>query len=307
MTVLSRKKQELSPEQAGSYLLGVLLAGVRTGIYRILFNFYVLSQGYEEGLITILITASVMATTASVLPLSYIVDYFGKKESLIFSIAGTILSLVIMVIFPSRLLFLMMNMILGMCQALTQVSIGPAETRLMTLLDRVLYYSVPLAFATGVNYAVAYLPNWFTVGRGHMSYESELTVIGVIAIILFVFIDGQYNSHAQKRAPKSVYLRLNVGGLSIPLITDEDGEEYQEDHDYIDSIAEQVNFLLQGVLLKEEYDGPAITVVENEVGDLVISIEGVGDYIGVDALPEGKTKEYLKRASDLWVEGFLKE
>lgn len=307
MSAVTRKKQEMSPEQAGTYLLGVLLAGVRTGIYRILFNFYVISQGYEEGLITVLITASVMATAASVLPLSYIVDYFGKKESLIFSIVGTLISLLTMVLFPSRILFLMMNMILGMCQAMTQVSIGPGETRLMSMLDRIIYYSLPLGFATAVNYVAAYLPQWIDFSR--VTNNSQIVLMSIVAgaMMAFLLVDAKYNSHARKKTPKAVYLRLNVGGLSIPLITDEDGEEYDEDYDYIDSIAEQVNFVLQGVLLKEKYDGPAITVTENDDGDLVIAIEGGQEYIGVDTMPEGKTKELLKKATDIWVEGFLKE
>ncbi|MEE4194532.1 MAG: hypothetical protein V2J07_04965 [Anaerolineae bacterium] len=306
MTRLTRNRDELSPEQIGTYLLGVLLAGVRVAIYRILFNVYVLSRGFEEGLITVLITASAMAMVVSVLPLSYIVDFTGKKRALIFSIVGTIAVVLIMVIFPNRWVFLFLNMFLGMFQALTQVSLGSEDSRYMTLLDRVMYYSLPLAFSVAVNYASAYLPNWIEMLPGSLSYDSELALIAVVMVGVFVFVDGQYNSHTAKRTPRRVIARLNVGGFSIPLIIDDD-ELQEPDFDPLDTIAEQVNFLLQGVLTKAEYAGPSVTIVENEDGDLVFVFEGEGEYIGINDVPEGEAKELIRKAVDLWTAGHLRE
>jgi hypothetical protein len=247
-----------------------------------------------------MITASVLATAASILPLSYLVDYYGKKPALILSIAGTILSLLAMIAFPSRLLFLMLNMILGIFLALTQVSLGSADSRLMSLMERVRYYSLPLAFSIFTNYAVSYLPKWMGAGRGAANHEAELALAGVVVVVLFIFIDSQYNSRTQAKVPKRAYARLNVGGISIPLINEEQAQE--EAFDPFDSIAEEVNFLLQGVLNKHQYAGPPVEIEENSVGDLVIRIEGQGEYIGVDQLPEGEVKRLIGLATTIWVD-----
>lgn len=307
MATTTRRREDLNPEQAGAYLVGVLLAGLRTGIYRILFNFYVLNQGYEEGLITVLITASVMATAASILPLSYIVDYVGKKPSLIFSIGGTIISVAVMFLFPSRIVFLMLNMMLGMFLALTQVSMGSDDTRYMKLIDRVMYYSLPFAFSAAVNYLISYLPGWLGFISGSSAFDNELILVGIVGVGLFVLLDSKYNQQVRQTTPRRVIARFNVGAISIPLIVENDEGEFPEPFNPFDSIAEQVNFLLQGVLTGAGYDGPPITITENLEGDLTISMGDGKEYLGVDNMPEGREKEWVQRATNLWVEQNLKE
>lgn len=293
-------QKKLSPEQTGSYLLGVLLAGVRTGIYRLLFNFYVISLGYEEGLITVFITASVMSMAISVLPLSYIVDYAGKRYSLIFSIIGTVMSLLIMILFPSRLLFLMLNMILGTCQALTQVSLGSENSRYMKLMDRFIYYSLPLAFAIFTNYAISYLPNWLGFGRDISDSQIEFIFIGIVALAIFIYADSQYNNQMRTKTPRRVVMRLTVGNTSIPIMVRE--EEEDEVLPPIQSIADQVNMVLQGMLQQENYEGPDIKIDEDFDQEVIITVEGEGTYSGVEQMPEGEARALVQRATDRWVE-----
>jgi hypothetical protein len=306
MTTLKRRREDLVPEQIGMYLLGVVLVGVRTAIYRILFNYYVLNLGYEEGLITVLITASVMAMAVSVLPLSYIVDFVGRRSSLIFSISGTILTLVVMLLFPSRWVFLLLNMSLGMFQALTQVSLGSDDSRYMKLFDRVVYYSLPLAFSVAMSYVSSYLPEWLGLTLSSMNDQTIVTLVFVTVIGGLVFVENQYNHHTRQTTPRRVIARLNVGSISIPLIVDE-GDEFEEEFTPFDSVAEQVNFVLQGILLEDEYSGPEILITENLDGDLVIVVEDEGSYLGVGQMPEGDAKTFVQRATDHWVEQNYKE
>lgn len=307
MTLTARKREDFTPEKIGAYLFGALLAGLRAGIYRLLFNFYVLNQGYEESLITVLITASVMATAVSLLPLSYIADYVGRKPSLIFSIAGTILLVIVMFLFPSRMMFLMLNMMLGMFLALTQVSLVSEDARYLKLLDRVLYYSVPFAFSVFSNYFISYLPQWINPQRGASAFQNELILVGVVGIALVIFIDAQFNKHARQTTPSRVIARLDIGDISIPIMVADAYGESQEPIDPFESVAEQVNFILQGVLREADYHGPAIDITENLDGDLLVVIGEEKEYLGVEHMPDGEARTFVQRATDLWVEQQLRE
>ena len=303
---MKRRREDLIPEETGLYLLGALLAGIRTGVYRLLFNYYVVHRGYEEGLITVLITASVMAMVISVLPMSYLVDFAGKKRSLYLGIGGTFLCLLIMVLFPSRWVFLIFNILLGMYQALTQVSLGSEDTRYLRLFERVIYYLPSLVLVTLTNYAAIYIPQWIHAFDEVTGYENQLYIVGLVSVALFVFIDSQYTQHTRGMTPKRVITRFNIGGVTIPLIIDSDEDE-EEDFSLFNSVAEQVNFILQGLLLESKYAGPEIQITENLEGDLLITVEGMGEYFAVDHMPDGEARSFVQQATDLWVKQNYKE
>jgi len=69
------------------YLLNVIITGAAMGIYRLLFNFYVLSLGFDEALLGSLITTSSMAALLAALPMGYLADLLGRKSSLLISVA----------------------------------------------------------------------------------------------------------------------------------------------------------------------------------------------------------------------------
>ena len=297
------KKVPLIPEKTGLYLLNILLAGARTGIYRFLFLFYVRDLGYEEGLINVLITASVMVAVVSILPLSYIVDWVGKRRSLTVGIAGMVLSLLFMFIFPSRAMFLTMNMLLGFCQALTQASTGPEQTRYLTVMQRMFYYSIPVAVATFSNYAIGFFPWGLDIEVDPLGDAGIFYLVGAAVIALFSFMDSRYLSETQKKSA----LRFNIGGVEISLNTLMNDEDAEEEFIPFPSVALQVNFILQGVLQGQNYQGPSIEIGENIAGDLVVIVESQGEYIGIDEIPEGKVKTLVQQARDIWVEQNLRK
>jgi len=62
------------------YLLNAILAGAAFGVYRLLFNFFVLSQGYDEALLGSLITTSSMTALLVALPMGYLADRLVGKD-----------------------------------------------------------------------------------------------------------------------------------------------------------------------------------------------------------------------------------
>ena len=67
------------------YLLSVMITGAAMGVYRLLFNFYVLSLGYDEALLGNLVTVSSLTALLAALPMGYLADIIGRKASLVLS------------------------------------------------------------------------------------------------------------------------------------------------------------------------------------------------------------------------------
>ncbi len=67
------------------YLANVVITGAALGVFRLLFNFFVLSQGYDEALLGNLVTTSSLAALIVALPMGYLADLLGRKRSLVLS------------------------------------------------------------------------------------------------------------------------------------------------------------------------------------------------------------------------------
>jgi hypothetical protein len=69
----------------------------------------------------------------------------------------------------------------------------------------------------------------------------------------------------------------------------------------MDSIAVQINTVLQNMLLQENYQGTAIHLDENEAGDLVIWV-GSQSYVGLENIPDVQVTEIVRRAAQRWTD-----
>ncbi len=63
------------------YLMYTIIFGAAMGIRRLLFNFYVLSLGYDEALLGTLITTMNLTALIAAIPLCYLGDRLGRKTS----------------------------------------------------------------------------------------------------------------------------------------------------------------------------------------------------------------------------------
>lgn len=69
----------------------------------------------------------------------------------------------------------------------------------------------------------------------------------------------------------------------------------------MDSIAMQINSVLQDMLLHENYQGAAIQLDENEAGDLVVWV-GSQSYVGLENVPDAQVTEIVRRAAQRWTD-----
>lgn len=138
------------------YLLSVVLTGAAMGVYRLLFNFYVLSQGYDETLLGALVTTSSMTSLLVALPMGYLSDTLGRKPSLIIGGGVAALSVAMMVLWPSVPMFIAMNIVMGLAQGLSGVTMGPFLMENSGEKERTYLFS----FSSGFQMASAFLGNW---------------------------------------------------------------------------------------------------------------------------------------------------
>jgi MFS family permease len=170
------------------YLLNVIITGAAMGVFRLLFNFYVLSLGYDEALLGRLITTNNLTALLVALPVGYLADLLGRKRSLLISGAGVTLSIVGMVLFPSTPMFYAMNILSGIAQSLAAVTMAPFLMENSGDEERTYLFS----FASGLQMGSAflgswiggYLPTWVAVNRGVESTSSTAYAGALLAIAL---------------------------------------------------------------------------------------------------------------------------
>jgi MFS family permease len=143
------------------YLVSALLTGAALGVYRLLFNFYMLSLGYDERLLGQLITTTSMTALLVALPMGYLSDMIGRKWSLILGGASVVAAILTMVLLPSIPMFFAMNMLMGAGQSLSAVTMSPFLMENSGIQERTYLFSL----SVGLQTAAGAVGNWVG-GRG---------------------------------------------------------------------------------------------------------------------------------------------
>lgn len=199
------------------YLLKVIITGAAMGVFRLLFNFYVLSLGYDEALLGGLITTNNLTALLVALPVGYLADLLGRKRSLLISGLGIALSIAGMVLFPGIAMFYAMNVLSGIAQSLAGVTMAPFLMENSGDEERTYLFSFASGLQTGSaflgNWLGGYLPTWIALNRGvtatsSTAYAGALLVIALVAglgVLPLAFMQARHLS----RADKSVFAPIN--------------------------------------------------------------------------------------------------
>ncbi len=177
------------------YLVNVVLTGAAMGVFRLLFNFFVLSQGYDEALLGRLVTANSLTSLVVALPMGYLADLLGRKRSLLVSGGSTALAVVVMVAQPGAGMLYAMNMVFGVAQSLAAVTMSPFLMENSTEHERTYLFSfgsgLQMASASVGNWLGGYLPTWVAAGRGFSAvssaaYGRSLLVTASVAAVALI-------------------------------------------------------------------------------------------------------------------------
>ena len=198
------------------FLTNVIILGAAMGIYRLLFNFFVLSLGYDEAFLGNLVTTSSLTALLAALPMGYLADLIGRKTSLLASGIFLCLSLVGMVLWPTAGMLYAMNILSGLAQSLAGVTASPFMMENSGEQERTYLFS----FSMGLQMAAAslgawiggYLPTWVAnyFGVDPQSSQAYAGALGISALVAalsllpLVLLRSQPRRHSER----SVFMPL---------------------------------------------------------------------------------------------------
>jgi MFS family permease len=209
------------------FLLNVMITGAAMGIYRLLFNFYVLSLGFDEALLGSLITTSSLTALLAALPMGYLADLIGRKNSLLISGALISLSVLAMVLWPAQWVFYAMNILSGLAQSLMAVTMAPFLMENSGEEERTYLFSfsagLQMAMASVGNWIGGYLPTWVSQVRmaaptSSEAYGGALFVIALIAAIGLAPL-ALLRTPKMQRSERSVFAPLSYAARHPALLS----------------------------------------------------------------------------------------
>ena len=172
------------------YLLSTILSSSAFGVFRLLFNFYVLSLGYDQALVGNLVAASSMTALVAAIPMGYLADLLGRKLSLIGGGLVMVVAICGMLLFPSPTIFILMNILMGLGQSISGVTMGPFLMENSGEKERTYLFSfssgISMAASSVGNWIGGLLPTWLAVYAGGdatsaSAYRLALTIVAVAA------------------------------------------------------------------------------------------------------------------------------
>lgn len=192
------------------YLLNVIATGAAMGVFRLIFNFYALSLGYDEALLGNLITVGSFVALLVALPMGYLADLIGRKTSLIVSGVLLSVSIIAMAIWTTEASFYWMSALSGLAQSLAGVTMSPFLMENSDEHERTYLFSFSLGLqmtmASVGNWIGGYLPTWMGSLRAispisPAAYSDSVFIVGIsagLAILPLLFIKSPRLAHADR-------------------------------------------------------------------------------------------------------------
>ncbi len=209
------------------YLLNVVISGAAFGVFRLLFNFFVLSNGYDEALLGSLVTASSLTALIVALPMGYLADLLGRKRSLLLSGVAVAGAVVVMVLRPLPVVLYAMNILLGAAQSLAGVTMSPFLMENSSERERTYLFSfsagLQMASASVGNWIGGSLPGWVAEWQGvhpmsSAAYGGSLLIVaGVASLGLIPLL--LLRTPRLERSERSVFAPISYAAANPGLLT----------------------------------------------------------------------------------------
>jgi MFS family permease len=227
-------KLRLFRRNARLFLLNSATIGIAFGIYGLLFNFYVLSLGYDEAMAGRLLTTSSLVVLVGALPMGYVCDRIGRKPAMVLSTLTISISVLGMVWLRTPAWLYIWNVLTGLSQSLMGVSMGPFLMENSGPEERTYLFS----FSSGLhmtsgffgNWLGGYLPMWWASLTGYASTDSQayggamfcVGLLMLLALLPLLLITKKRSDAAEKarQSPLEFARRhpLLLGKLVSPML-----------------------------------------------------------------------------------------
>jgi MFS family permease len=209
------------------FLAGMVLAGVFHGVFRLLFNFFVLSLGYDEALLGRLVTANSLTALLAALPSGFIADRLSRKASLLAAGVALTLSTLFMVLWPSVAMLYFANVLAGLGLSLAGVTMGPFLMENSGDEERTYLFSYNMGLQTVSasvgNWLGGYLPGWMGSALGYVPESSQayswalIVAAGISGVSLLPIL--VLRSPRIERSERSVFAPLAYASRYPGLLT----------------------------------------------------------------------------------------
>lgn len=177
---------------ARRYLVYMIFFGVGMGVFQLLYNFYVLSLGYDESLLGNLITVNNSTALLAAIPMGYLADRLGRKRAIMSSTVAYAVGVVSMVLFPGMIVFFAMNVVLGLAQSLSTVVQSPFLMENSGEEERTYLFSLSFGLRMTAmfvgNWIGGYLPSWLGLWRHVPSTSSAAYGLALGAIVMIILL-----------------------------------------------------------------------------------------------------------------------
>ena len=177
---------------ARQYLLFVFLTTLNQGIYGVIFNLYILSLGFREDFLGLILSLSSASIGLFAIPAALICDCLGRKNTLLLSSVLYTLSLIFLYNSTSRELLAISSIAYGVALALSLVTGGTFLVENSTAYERMhlfsMYYIIYTVSILSGNMVGGFLPGMLAdilsfEPEGAMSYRLTLYVSLAATII----------------------------------------------------------------------------------------------------------------------------
>lgn len=209
------------------YLTSAVISGMVMGVFQLLFNFYLLSLGFDEVVIGNLVTVRSATSLVAAFPMGYVTDRIGRKNAFFFGYIAVGFSVGMMLLFPTLIVLNVMNVTMGFGQSLSMVAMGPFLMENSGEKERTYLFS----FASGIGMVASsigqwfggYLPGWmgslFAVAPSSATayaWSISVVVLGMMLALVPNLIISKTRLLSSERSTFAplAYMKANPGGLT---------------------------------------------------------------------------------------------
>lgn len=204
-------KLRMFTRNAQMLLLYSGLTGLAFGVFRLLFNFYVLSLGgYDEQFLGLLTSISSAASLAVALPAAYIAERYSHKRIMVITGWLSVIAFAGLIAFPTRNLLIAFNILQGVAMSVRQITAAPFLMENSSPEERQYVFSYQFGLNTAAGFAGnlvgGMLPAWFGTLAGVAATSTpayrmalgSMIVVSMLAIAPLSFIRGAQASRSRE-------------------------------------------------------------------------------------------------------------
>jgi MFS family permease len=223
VTRYAQQLKRFSPN-AQYFLLSTVITGVSFSIYQLIFNLFIVSQGYSRAFLGSLQSMPNLVALICTIPAGVVVDIIGRKRSMLIAAVLRTLATLGIVVAPGPGWLEVSVIGFGIAQSLAMVSSAPFMMENSSPEERNALFSANFGLQTLVGFVGTlvggYLPTWFggllDVGvESPLAYAATLGVTVLLSVVAILPLLAIHEQRGPRAAVRSIWPWRNVSDLGL--------------------------------------------------------------------------------------------